>query len=80
MPRKATPVKGAFEREKSSGLWRARVIISGKLIRVFFERNRLAAINLLDKARTRRLFCERIVPDLAKRPVMTTPELETRAE
>jgi integrase len=77
MPRKATPVEGVFEREEGSGVWYARFKINGKLVRKSFGRNRAAAINHVEKARTLRRSGEGIVPDTAKRAVLTIPELET---
>jgi integrase len=76
MPRKATPVEGVFEREEGSGIWYARFTVNGKLVRKSFGRNRPAAINYVEKARTLRRSGEGIVPDTAKRPVLTIPELE----
>jgi integrase len=77
MPRKATPVEGIYEREEGSGLWYARFKINGKLVRKSFGRNRAAAVNYVEKARTLRRSGEGVVPNTAKRPVLTIPELDT---
>jgi len=74
MPRKVIPVEGIYEREEGSGLWYARFKINGKLVRKSFGRNRAAAVNYVEKARTLRRSGEGIVPDTAKRPVLTIPE------
>ena len=76
MPRKVIPVEGIYEREEGSGLWYARFKINGKLVRKSFGRNRAAAVNYVEKARTLRRSGEGIVPETAKRPVLTIPELE----
>jgi hypothetical protein len=76
MSRKVIPVEGIYEREEGSGLWYARFKINGKLVRKSFGRNRAAAVNYVEKARTLRRSGEGIVPETAKRPVLTIPELE----
>jgi integrase len=77
MPRKAVPVEGVYEREEGSGFWYARFRVNGKLVRKSFGRNRPAAVRYVEKARTLRHSGEGVVPDTAKRPVLTIPEMET---
>jgi len=76
MPRKVIPVEGIYERGDGSGLWYARFEINGKLVRKSFGRNRAAAVNYVEKARTLRRSGKGIVPETAKRLVLTIPELE----
>jgi len=77
MARKVIPVEGIYEREEGSGFWYARFKINGKLVRKSFGRNRAAAVNYVEKARTLRRSGEGVVPDTAKRPVLTVPEIDT---
>ena len=76
MPRKAMPVEGVYEREPGSGFWYARFRVNGKLVRKSFGRDRAKAIRYVEKARTVRHTGEGVVPDTAKRAVLTIPELE----
>jgi len=70
------PVEGIYEREGGSGFWCASLKINGKLVRKSSGRNRAAAANYVEKARTLRRSGEGTVPVIANCPVLTIPELE----
>jgi integrase len=79
MPRKAAPVEGVYEREPDSGIWYVRFRVNGKLVRKSFGRNRAAAINYVEKARTVRRSGEGVLPSTAKQPARTAAEVEKLA-
>lgn len=68
-------VDGVYERVPGSGKWHARYRVNGKLVRKSFGRDRAAAINWVDKARTTKLSGGGIVPTSAKEPIKSPAEL-----
>jgi integrase len=64
-----------YERVQGSGKWHARYRINGKLVRKSFGRDRAAAINWVDKARTTKLSGGGFVPTSAKEPIKSATEL-----
>ena len=80
MPRPPAPVKGVYQREDDpSGNWYARFRIDGKLVKKSFGRDRAAAIEYVEKARTLRRVGEGHVPKSAKGVPKTARELEAVA-
>ena len=77
MPRPPAPVKGVYQREDDpSGNWYARFRIDGKLVKKSFGRDRTAAIEYVEKARTLRRTGEGHVPKSAKGTPKTAREME----
>jgi hypothetical protein len=80
MPRPPAPVKGVYQREDDpSGNWYARFRIDGKLVKKSFGRDRTAAIEYVEKARTLRRTGEGHVPNSAKGTPKTAREMEATA-
>lgn len=75
MARPVAHVEGVYERVPGSGNWHARYRVNGKLVRKSFGRDRAAAINWVDKARTTKLSGGGIVPTSAKEPIKSAAEL-----
>src|ERR1035437_2108788 len=75
MARPVAHVEGVYERVQGSGKWHARYRINGKLVRKSFGRDRAAAINWVDKARTTKLSGGGFVPTSAKEPIKSATEL-----
>lgn len=75
MARPVAHVEGVYERVQGSGKWHARYRINGKLVRKSFGRDRAAAINWVDKARTTKLSGGGVVPTSAKEPIKSAAEL-----
>jgi hypothetical protein len=76
MPRPPAPVKGVYQRKDDpTGNWYARFRINGKLVKKSFERDRAAAIEYVEKARTLRRTGEGLVPRSAKGVPKTAFEL-----
>lgn len=77
MPRPPAPVKGVYQRDDDpSGNWYSRFRVDGKLVKKSFGRNRQAAIDYVEKARTLRRSGEGHLPKTAKGLPMTAKELE----
>ena len=79
MARRPAPVSGVYEREPGSDIWSARLRVNGKLVRKSFgkgPRGRKEAEAWVEKARTIRRTGEGVLPATAKRPVLTTVEVE----
>lgn len=77
MPRPPVPVKGVYQRaDDPSGNWYARLRIDGKLVKKSFGRDRAAAIDYVEKARTLRRAGEGYIPTTAKGIPKTAKELE----
>ena len=80
MPRPPIPVKGVYQRaDDPSGAWYARFRSEGKLVKKSFGRNRSAAIEYVEKARTLRRTGEGHVPKTASGLPKTARELEASA-
>lgn len=80
MPRPPAPVKGVYQREDDpSGNWYARFRIDGKLVKKSFGKDRTAAIEYVEKARTLRRTGEGHVPKSAKGTPKTAREMEATA-
>jgi hypothetical protein len=75
MARPVAHVEGVYERDPGSGNWHARYRVNGKLVRKSFGRDRAAAINWVDKARTTKLSGGGVVPTSAKEPIKSAAEL-----
>jgi hypothetical protein len=73
-------VKGVYQREDDpSGNWYARFRIDGKLVKKSFGKDRTAAIEYVEKARTLRRTGEGHVPKSAKGTPKTAHEMEATA-
>src|SRR5260370_35590952 len=80
MPRPPAPVKGVYQREDDpSGNWYARFRIDGKLVKKSFGKDRTAAIEYVEKARTRSRTGEGHGPKSAKGTPKTAREMEPAA-
>ena len=77
MPRPPAPVKGVYQRaDDPSGAWYARFRSNGKLVKKSFGRDRGAAVEYVEKARTLRRTGEGHVPKTARGIPKTARELE----
>ncbi len=80
MPRPPAPVKGVYQRaDDPSGAWYARFRSNGKLVKKSFGRDRGAAVEYVEKARTLRRTGEGHVPKTARGIPKTARELEASA-
>ncbi len=78
MPRPPAPVKGVYQRDDDpSGAWYARIRVDGKLVKKSFGRDRAAAVEYVEKARTLRRAGEGHLPKSAKGLPKTAQELIT---
>jgi len=76
MPRPPAPVKGVYQRDDDpSGAWYARIRVDGKLVKKSFGRDRAAAIEYVEKARTLRRTGEGHIPKTARGMPKTAKEL-----
>lgn len=81
MPRPPAPVKGVYQRDDDpSGAWYARIRVDGKLVKKSFGRDRAAAVEYVEKARTLRRSGEGYLPKNAKGLPKTAQELSTTPE
>ena len=77
MAKQPKPVVGVYEREPGSGLWHGRYrTTDGKLVRKSFGKDRQAAVEWAEKARTIRRTGDGVLPATAKRHPRTNEELE----
>lgn len=80
MPKPPTPVRGVFQRaDDPSGAWYARIRVNGTLVKKSFGRDRAAAIEYVEKARTLRRTGEGHVPRSARELPKTAIELVNQA-
>jgi integrase len=76
MPRPPAPVKGVYQREDDpSGAWYARIRVDGKLVKKSFGRDRTAAVECVEKARTLRRIGDGHLPKNARSLPKTAREL-----